>query len=85
MSIGLGRPQKNHEQVQSALEATVAAAKKANKHVMYNPGLAAEEISRCVAMGVDMLELSNDLSAVKSTLGKAALMVEEAASGASSG
>ena len=46
MAIGLDTPKKDHERVQSALEKTIAAAKKANKHVMYNPGLAGEEIKR---------------------------------------
>ena len=76
MSIGLGEPNRDHEQVRSALKRTIAAAKKADKHVMYNAGLAGEEIKRCVKMGVTMIELSNDLWVIKSILGEAVKLVE---------
>ena len=66
MSLGLNEPSRNHEDVQSALKKTIAAAKKCGKYVMYNPGVNPEEIKKYVDMGVTMLELSNDLSIIRS-------------------
>lgn len=70
MSLGLGRPSKNHEKVQEALRMTIGAAQKAGKHVMMNPGVNTEELQKYVDMGITMLELSNDVSIVNMVWGK---------------
>jgi len=66
MSLGLGKPNKNHEKVQEALKLTLRAAKKHGKPVMFNPGTNIQEIEKYVNMGVTMLELGNDLGILRS-------------------
>ncbi len=70
MSLGLGKPAKNDERVQEALQKTIAAAHKVNKHVMFNPGVDSDEIKRYIDMGVTMLELGNDLGIIHSVWDK---------------
>jgi 2-dehydro-3-deoxyglucarate aldolase len=65
MSLGLRKPAKNHEDVQSALERTIAAAGRAGKHVMFGVGTDPEEIGRYRDMGVTMLEVGNDLGILR--------------------
>lgn len=66
MSLGLGKPSKNDEQVQDALKRTIAAAQKSGKHVMFGVGTSLEEICRYLDMGVTMLEVGNDLGILRS-------------------
>ncbi|MBW2000523.1 MAG: 2,4-dihydroxyhept-2-ene-1,7-dioic acid aldolase [Deltaproteobacteria bacterium] len=67
MSLGLGKPNKNHEKVQEALKLTLQAAKKHGKPVMFNPGTGIQDIEKYVNMGVTMLEIGNDLAILRST------------------
>jgi 2-keto-3-deoxy-L-rhamnonate aldolase RhmA len=54
----------------TALRKTIEAARRAGKHVMFNPGRDPEEIEKYVEMGVTMLELSNDLAILRSEWSK---------------
>jgi 4-hydroxy-2-oxoheptanedioate aldolase len=71
ISLGLGGPKKDHPDVQAGLIRTIEAAKKAGKNVMYcvNPDPAA--IRKHMDMGVDMIEISEDLNLVRLTLANA--------------
>ena len=77
MSLGLGRPVKNDERVQSALRATIEAAGKVGKYVMINPGTDPEQIRKYVDLGVTMLELSNDLGILRSVWEKTSKIVHD--------
>jgi 4-hydroxy-2-oxoheptanedioate aldolase len=66
MSLGLGKPSKEDEQVQDALKRTIAAAQKSGKHVMFGVGTSLEENCRYMDMGVTMLEVGNDLGILRS-------------------
>jgi 4-hydroxy-2-oxoheptanedioate aldolase len=71
MSYGLGKPDRNNALIQEACIKTIEAAKKSGKYVLYNPGLNTEEIEKYLKMGITMVELSNDLASMRTTLGKA--------------
>lgn len=71
MALGLRKPAKNDARVQEALQTTVAAAKRSGKHVMYNPGTKADEITSCLELGVTMLEIGNDLGIARAAWAKA--------------
>ena len=77
MSLGLGKPMKNDDRVQGALQKTIDAAKKSGKYVMFNPGTQPDAIEKSLDMGVTMLELSNDLSLLYSAWSKTIRTVEE--------
>lgn len=77
MSLGLRKPAKNDERVQAALRKTITAARKAEKHVMFNPGIQTDEIQKYVDMGIAMLELSNDLGILRSVWAKTGTAIEE--------
>jgi 4-hydroxy-2-oxoheptanedioate aldolase len=66
MSLGLEEPRANDERVQEALARTVAAARKAGKHVALGVGLDPKTIRKYVDLGITMLELGNDLGIVRS-------------------
>lgn len=66
MSLGLGKPDKNHEDVQSALKDTINAAQKYGKNVMFGVGSDPDEIKKYKDMGVTMLELASDVAVLKS-------------------
>ena len=66
MSLGLGRPEKNHPDVQSALKETITVAKKHGKHVAFGVGINIDEIKMYKDMGITILEIGNDLSILKS-------------------
>jgi len=61
MSLGLGKPSKNHPRVQDALNKTITAARNNGKHVMYNPGVSKEQIQEAIDIGITMIEVGNDL------------------------
>ena len=61
MSLGLQKPERDHEAVQEALRKTLAAARAAGKHVMLGVGTDPEEIRRHRELGVTLLEVGNDL------------------------
>jgi 4-hydroxy-2-oxoheptanedioate aldolase len=60
MSLGLGAPDKNHKDVQGALDNLIEAAEKHGKYVAYNPGADGEELKKAEARGIKMLEAGND-------------------------
>jgi 4-hydroxy-2-oxoheptanedioate aldolase len=67
MSLGLGRPQKNHPKVQDAIKKTVEAANKYGKPVAIGVGQPLEEEARkYIDLGCRMLEISNDVSILRS-------------------
>ncbi len=66
MAFGHGKPLKSDERVTVALQKTIAAAKAAGKHVMYNPGTSQDAIDRAAQMGVTMIEVGNDLGVARS-------------------
>jgi 4-hydroxy-2-oxoheptanedioate aldolase len=70
-SLGLPAPARRDPRVEGALKRTVEAARRCAKHVMCNVPAAADEIARHVAMGLTILELGNDLDAVRLTLKEA--------------
>lgn len=70
VNLGLGRPMPKDPRVVGALERTIGAARKAGKHVMYNPGLEPAEIQRWRAAGLTMFELGSDTVMVRTTLAK---------------
>ena len=67
INLGFKEPQPNHSDVQAALATTVAAAKKAGKHVLFPVGMDHEAIKKCKKMGVTMMEHSSDLGVLFST------------------
>jgi 4-hydroxy-2-oxoheptanedioate aldolase len=66
MSLGLGEPKKNHPDVQDALKTIVAKARKCGVHVAFGVGTNLEEIQMYIDMGINMLEIGNDLNVLKS-------------------
>ena len=67
MSIGLGRPQKNHPKVQDAIKKTVEIAAKCGKPVAIGIGQPWEEEARkYIDLGCRMLEIGNDVSVLRS-------------------
>jgi 2-keto-3-deoxy-L-rhamnonate aldolase RhmA len=67
MSLGLGKPQKNHPKVQDAIKKTVEAADKYGKPVAIGVGQPLEEEARkYIDLGCRMLEISNDVSILRS-------------------
>lgn len=67
MSLGLAAPDAQDERVQLAIERTVAAAHKAGKHISLGVGTDPANIRKYVDLGIDMLEIGNDLGIVRST------------------
>jgi len=61
MSLGFGRPNTNHPDVQGALKKTIAAARKHGRSVMMGFGTSNEDILKYSEMGVTMLELDHDI------------------------
>jgi 4-hydroxy-2-oxoheptanedioate aldolase len=71
MSLGLGAPNAQDERVQAALANTVAAARNAGKHVSLGVGTEPARIKQYMDLGIDMLELGNDLGIVRATWDRA--------------
>lgn len=68
ISLGLDGPNPTHPKVQEGLEKTIAAAKKAGKHVMYVVGTGDDEAQRCAGLGVTMFEFASDVVIFRTTL-----------------
>lgn len=65
MSLGLGKPDWNHPEVVDAVQKTIAATKKAGKHIVLGVGHDQDKIQNYREMGIDMLELPNDLGVLR--------------------
>lgn len=66
MSLGLGAPMPHDARVQAAIEDTVRAAHNAGVYVSLGVGTSRANIEKYVNLGVDMLELGNDLGIMRS-------------------
>jgi len=77
MSLGLGAPNKNHSDVQKAIEKVVTSAKKCNMPVVLGVGQNPEEIENYKNMGVTMLELSSDTALLYKHWKKAKTAIEK--------
>jgi 4-hydroxy-2-oxoheptanedioate aldolase len=65
MSLGLGAPMPRDARVQSAIEETVRAAHEAGKFVSLGVGTDQANIKKHLNLGIDMLELGNDLGIIR--------------------
>jgi len=65
MSLGLGAPVPRDDRVQAAIEATAQAAHDAGKYFSLVVGTDPINIEKYIHVGVDMLELGNDLGIVR--------------------
>jgi len=80
MSIGLGSPQKNHPEVQAAIQKTAEAAAKYNKAVALGIGQPWEaEAKKYGDMGIQILELGHELGLLKSALTSAVTEINTSA------
>ena len=77
MSLGLDAPKVQDQRVQAAIAATVTAAHLAGKYVALVGGTAPENIKRHLDLGIDMLELGNDLGVVRNTWQRAITIVAD--------
>jgi 4-hydroxy-2-oxoheptanedioate aldolase len=66
MSLGLGAPNAQDERVQEALARTVAATHDVRKYISLVVGTDPANIKKCLELGIDMLELGNDLGILRS-------------------
>ena len=76
MSLGLAAPDPHDTQVQSAILQTIAAVHAAGKHFALSVGTKPETIEKYLQLGVDMLELGNDLGLVRAGWASAKSTVE---------
>jgi 4-hydroxy-2-oxoheptanedioate aldolase len=65
MSLGLGKPDWNHPDVMDAIQKTIEAARNVGKHIVLGVGQDREKIRVYREMGIDMLELANDLAVLR--------------------
>jgi 4-hydroxy-2-oxoheptanedioate aldolase len=82
MSLGLGAPSPNDDRVQAAIKTIVAAALNAGKYVSLGVGTDPVNIRKYYELGIDMLELSNDLGIVRASWKSARAAVESIAADA---
>ena len=68
ISLGFDGPDTKHPKVVDGLTKTIAAAKKAGKHVMLGVGLNDQDIQEYADMGVTMFEFSNDVTMVRAAM-----------------
>ena len=64
IAIGLRKTDRRDPRVRAAFEATVTAARRSGLHALCNSGTDVAEMRRLVGLGIDMLELGNDLSLI---------------------
>jgi 4-hydroxy-2-oxoheptanedioate aldolase len=76
MSLGLDAPDSSDERVQDAITATAAAVRAKEKHFSLGVGNDPANIEKHMRLGVDMLELGNDLGIVRSGWERAKAAVE---------
>jgi 4-hydroxy-2-oxoheptanedioate aldolase len=79
MSLGLAAPNAQDVRVQSAISQTIAAVHGAGKHFALGVGTKPATIEKYLQLGVDMLELSNDLGIVRAGWAGAKSAVESIA------
>lgn len=77
MSLGLGAPDLQDERVQDAIVRTIAATHDAGKYISLGVGTDPANIRKNIDLGIDMLELSNDLNIVRSGWTEASAAVTE--------
>ncbi len=77
MSLGLGAPDKNHPEVQQAIEKVVTTARKRNIPVVLGVGQNIDEIKKYKDMGVNMIELASDLAVLHSNWEKSKSAIEK--------
>ena len=65
MSLGLAAPDASDARVRSAISTTIEAVHGAGKHFSLGVGTQPDTIEKYIQLGVDMLELSNDLGIVR--------------------
>ena len=65
ISIGLAAPNANDERVQDAIAKTAATTRAAGKYFSMVTGNDPEKIDECLHLGVNILELSNDLGVLR--------------------
>ena len=82
MSIGLAAPNANDERVQDAIAKTAAATRAAGKYFSMATGNDPEKIDECLRLGVNMLELSNDLGVLRTQWSQAKTLIGVANSSA---
>jgi 4-hydroxy-2-oxoheptanedioate aldolase len=70
MSLGLGAPDKNHPEVQRAINKVITTARKRKIPVVLGVGQNIEQINKYKDMGVNMLELASDLTILHSNWSK---------------
>ncbi len=76
MSLGLVSPDTQDERVQAAIAKTAATTRSAGKHFSLGVGTNPNVIEKYLSLGVDMLELGNDLGIIRDGWGRAKAMVE---------
>ena len=76
MSLGLSTLDAKDERVQEAITKTAAAARAAGKYFSLGVGTDPATIEKYMQLGVDMLELGNDLGIVRAGWGHAKSVVE---------
>lgn len=65
LALGLRGPKKDAPDIEAALACTIKAAKAHGKHVMYNNGTSATAIKAARDMGIDMIEVGDDIGLLK--------------------
>jgi 4-hydroxy-2-oxoheptanedioate aldolase len=64
VAIGLPGPARRDPAVEAAMASTIAAARGAGLHAVANAGADGDDAARVRALGADMIELGNDISAL---------------------
>jgi 4-hydroxy-2-oxoheptanedioate aldolase len=79
MSLGLGAPGPQDARVQSAIKETVRAAHEAGKFASLGVGTKQANIEEHLQLGIDMLELGNDLGVMRAAWAEAKSIAESGA------
>ena len=78
MSLGLAAPDANDARVQAAISTTASAVREQGKHFSLGVGTDPATIERYMGLGVDMLELGNDLGILRASWARAKTAVDSA-------
>ena len=78
MSLGLAAPDAEDERVQMAIAQTATAVRAQGKHFSFVVGTDAASIARYKGLGVNMLELGNDLGSLRASWTRARNAVDSA-------
>lgn len=81
VAIGLPGPARRDARVEAAMARTISAARAAGLHAVANGGSDGADAARALALGADMIELGNDISALVSTWRVARARAEGAGTG----